>query len=57
MAKLTGDLLRQAMAQMGSKGGKTAAANMTRAQRVARAKKASLAAAKARTAAARKRNA
>jgi len=48
MAKLTRDLLRQAMAQIGAKGGKTAAQNMTAEQRSARAKKASLAAAKKR---------
>ena len=50
MAKLSREVLRQAMAQMGAKGGKVAAANMTAAQRKARAKKASLAAAKKRTA-------
>jgi len=49
MAKLTRDLLRQAMAQIGAKGGKTAAKNMTAEERSARAKKASLAAAKKRT--------
>lgn len=50
MGKLSRDLLRQAMAQIGAKGGKTAAKNMTPAERSARAKKASLAAAKKRTA-------
>jgi hypothetical protein len=50
MARLTRDLLRQAMAAMGAKGGKTAAKNMTAAERSARARKASLAAAKKRTA-------
>lgn len=50
MARISRELLRQAMAQMGSKGGKTAAANMTAAQRKARAKKASLAAARKRRA-------
>ena len=49
--RLTHELLRQAMATMGSKGGKSAAKNMTAAQRRARAKTASLAAAKKRTAA------
>jgi hypothetical protein len=48
MAKLTRDLLRQAMAEMGSKGGKRSLETMTPAQRSARAKKASLAAAKKR---------
>ena len=38
------------MAQIGAKGGKTSAANMTAAQRRDRAKKASLAAARKRTA-------
>jgi hypothetical protein len=55
MAKLTRDMIRQAMAAMGSKGGKAAAQNMTPAQRKARAKRAATAAAKKRTAAARKR--
>jgi hypothetical protein len=41
------------MAQIGAKGGKTAAKNMTPEERSARAKKASLVAAKKRTAAAR----
>lgn len=50
MAKLTRDLLRQAMAEMGSKGGKRSLETMTPAERSARAKKASLAAAKARMA-------
>jgi hypothetical protein len=50
MRKLSSDLLRQAMAQIGSHGGKTAARMMTPEQRRARAKKASEAAAKKRTA-------
>ena len=49
--RLTRGVLRQAMAAMGSKGGKTAAKNLTPEERSARAKKASLAAAKKRTAA------
>ena len=49
MAKLTRDLLRQAMAFMGSKGGKRSLDTMTPEERSARAKKASLAAAKKRT--------
>jgi hypothetical protein len=48
--RLTREVLRQAMAAMGSKGGKTAAKNMTAAERSARAKKASRAAARKRTA-------
>ena len=55
MAKLSRELLRQAMRQMGAKGGKAAAAKMTAAERKKRAAKASKAAAKARAAAARKR--
>jgi hypothetical protein len=51
MAKLTRDLLRQAMALIGAKGGKRSLETMTAEQRSARAKKASLAAAKKRTAA------
>jgi len=50
MAKLSRDIIRQAMAQIGAKGGRAAAEQMTAAQRKARAKKASLAAAKKRTA-------
>ena len=50
MAKLTRDLLRQAMALMGSKGGKRSLQTMTPEERTARAKKASVAAAKKRTA-------
>jgi len=50
MRKLSAGLLRQAMAAMGSKGGKTAAKGMTAAERKARAKKASLAAAEVRRA-------
>jgi hypothetical protein len=48
--RLTRGVLRQAMAAMGSKGGKTAAKNLTPEERSARAKKASAAAAKKRTA-------
>jgi len=50
MAKLTRDLLRQAMALMGARGGKRSLETMTAEERSARAKKASLAAAKKRTA-------
>jgi hypothetical protein len=49
MAKLTRDLLKQAMALMGAKGGKRSLETMTPEERSARAKKASLAAAKKRT--------
>jgi len=49
MAKLTRDLLRQAMALMGAKGGKRSLETMTPEERSARAKKASLAASKKRT--------
>ena len=49
MAKLTRDLLRQAMAEMGAKGGKRSLVTMSAEERSARAKKASLAAAKKRT--------
>jgi hypothetical protein len=50
MAKrMSRDLLRQAMALMGAKGGRRSLETMTAAQRVARARKASLAAAKKRT--------
>jgi len=49
MAKLTLDLLRQAMAEMGAKGGKRSLVTMSPEERSARAKKASLAAAKKRT--------
>ena len=49
MRKLPRDLLRQAMAQMGSKGGKRSLETMTPEERSARAKIASLAAAKKRT--------
>jgi hypothetical protein len=48
MAKLTRDLLRQAMALMGARGGKRSLETMTAEERSARAKKASLAAAKKR---------
>ena len=52
MAKrLSSALLRQAMAQIGAKGGKRSLETMTPAERSARAKKASLAAARKRTAA------
>jgi hypothetical protein len=44
------DLIQQVMAEMGSRGGKRSLETMTPAQRKARAKKASLAAAKKRTA-------
>jgi len=51
MAKrLSNALLRQAMAQIGAKGGKRSLETMTVAERSARAKKASIAAAKKRTA-------
>ena len=52
MAKrLTRDLMRQVMAEMGSRGGKRSLETMTAEERSARAKKASLAAAKKRTSA------
>lgn len=50
MAKLTRAMLRQAMAQMGAKGGKRSLETMTPKERSARAKKAATAAAKKRTA-------
>ena len=50
MSKLSRDLIRQAMAQIGAKGGKRSLETMTPEERSARAKKASLAAAKVRTA-------
>jgi hypothetical protein len=50
MAKLTRDVIRQAMAEMGSKGGKRSLETMTPEERSARAKKAATAAAKKRTA-------
>jgi hypothetical protein len=50
MAKLTRDLIRQAMSAMGSKGGKRSLVTMTPEERTARAKKAASAAAKKRTA-------
>jgi hypothetical protein len=50
MAKLSRELLRQAMAAMGSKGGKRSLETMTPEERSARAKKAAIAAAKKRTA-------
>jgi hypothetical protein len=49
MAKLTRDQLRQAMAEMGAKGGKHSLVTMSPEERSVRAKKASLAAAKKRT--------
>jgi hypothetical protein len=51
MAKLTRALLRQAMAVMGSKGGKRSLETMTPEERSARASKAAKAATKKRTAA------
>jgi hypothetical protein len=48
--RFTRDLIQQVMAEMGSRGGKRSLETMTPAQRKARAKKASLAAAKKRTA-------
>jgi predicted negative regulator of RcsB-dependent stress response len=58
MAKrLSSALLRQAMAQIGAKGGKRSLETMTAEQRSARAKEASLAAAKKRTAARRAKQA
>jgi hypothetical protein len=50
MARLTRDLIRQAMATMGSKGGKRSLETMTPEERTARAKKAAMAAAKKRSA-------
>jgi hypothetical protein len=50
VAKLTRDLIRQVMAAIGSKGGKRSLETMTPEERSARAKKASVAAAKKRTA-------
>jgi hypothetical protein len=50
MARLSRELLRQAMAVMGSKGGKRSLETMTAEERSARAKKAATAAAKKRTA-------
>ena len=50
MAKLSRDFIRQAMAAMGSKGGKRSLETMTPEERSARAKKAATAAAKKRTA-------
>jgi hypothetical protein len=50
MAKLTRDLIKQAMAAMGSKGGKRSLETMTPEERSARAKIAATAAAKKRTA-------
>jgi hypothetical protein len=50
MAKLSRELIRQAMAAMGSKGGKRSLETMTPEERSARAKKAATAAAKKRTA-------
>jgi hypothetical protein len=50
MVRLSRDLIRQAMAAMGSKGGKRSLETMTPEERSARAKKAATAAAKKRTA-------
>jgi hypothetical protein len=50
MPKLSADLIRQAMAQIGAKGGRTAAKNMTAEERSERARKGAIAAAKKRTA-------
>jgi hypothetical protein len=50
MVKLSQDLIRQAMAQIGAKGGKRSLVTMSAEERSARAKIASLAAAKKRTA-------
>jgi hypothetical protein len=50
MAKLTRDVIRQAMAEMGSKGSKRSLETMTPEERSARAEKAATAAAKKRTA-------
>jgi hypothetical protein len=47
--RISRDLMRQVMAEFGSQGAKAAAENMTPEERSARAKKASLAAAKKRT--------
>ncbi len=49
METLSRSLIKKAMAQIGAKGGKRSLETMTRAERVARARKASLAAAKKRT--------
>jgi len=49
--RMTRDLIRQVMAEMGSRGGKRSLETMTPEERSARAKKASLAAARKRTAA------
>jgi hypothetical protein len=48
--RISSDLIRQVMAEMGSKGGKRSLETMTAKERAARAKKASTAAAKKRTA-------
>jgi hypothetical protein len=48
--RVSQDLIRQVMAELGSRGGKRSLATMTPEERSARAKKASLAAAKKRTA-------
>ena len=48
--RVSRDLIRQVMAELGSRGGKRSLETMTPEQRSARAKKASLAAAKKRTA-------
>jgi hypothetical protein len=48
--KVSRDLVRQVMAELGSRGGKASLKTMTAEERSARAKKASMAAAKKRTA-------
>lgn len=48
--RVTKDLIRQVMAELGSRGGKRSLQTMTPEERSARAKKASMAAAKKRTA-------
>lgn len=48
--RLSRDLVRQVMAELGARGGKKSLETMTAAERTARAKKASLVAAKKRTA-------
>jgi hypothetical protein len=48
--RVSRDLIRQVMAELGSRGGKRSLKTMTQEERSARAKKASLAAAKKRTA-------
>lgn len=48
-------MIREAIRKLGAQGGRTAAKNMTKGQRVARAKKAAAASAKVRTAKAKAR--